>query len=169
MTGQGDAPAGQVDVIQGELANGPGAGGVHGRQSDGQALGGSHGRLSGSLDLLSSQRNSAPAGPLPTRALECFLAGHWGDAVAEIETDTGLADAPGESYLLLLIRGVLSLIRLHRNDLPDARDAIGAAPGELPGAGYRDDWLAWAQALLLEADGELTDALETLPRPAQGP
>ena len=41
-------------------------------------------------------------------------------------------------------------------------DAAGAAPGELPGAGYRDDWLAWAQALLLEADGELTGALETL-------
>jgi hypothetical protein len=30
---------------------------------------------------------------------------------------------------------VLSLIRLHRNDLPGARDAVGAAPGELPGTG----------------------------------
>jgi DNA-binding CsgD family transcriptional regulator len=99
------------------------------------------------------------------RALERFLAGHWDDAVAEIETDTGLAGAPGESYHHLLVRrGVLSLIRLHRNDLPGARDAVGAAPGELPGtgAGYRADWSAWAQALLLEADGELTDALETL-------
>jgi hypothetical protein len=70
------------------------------------------------------------------RALERFLAGHWDDAVAEIETDTGLAGAPGESYHHLLVRrGVLSLIRLHRNDLPGARDAVGAAPGELPGTG----------------------------------
>ena len=101
------------------------------------------------------------------RAQERFLAGHWDDAVAEIETDTGLARAPGESYHhLLLRRGVLSLIRLHRNDLPGARDAVGAAPGELPGtgtgAGYRADWSAWAQSLLLEADGELAGALDTL-------
>ena len=46
------------------------------------------------------------------RALERFLAGHWDDAVAEIETDTGLPGAPGESYHRLLLRhGVLSLIR----------------------------------------------------------
>jgi DNA-binding CsgD family transcriptional regulator len=46
--------------------------------------------------------------------------------------------------------------------LPGARDA--AALGELPaaGAGYRTDWSAWVQALLLEADGELADALATL-------
>jgi DNA-binding CsgD family transcriptional regulator len=99
------------------------------------------------------------------RALERFLAGHWDDAVAEIEMDTGPASVPGESYNhLLLRRGVLSLIRLHRNDLPGARGAVGAAPGEVSGsgAGYRADWSAWAQAILLEADGELAQALETL-------
>src|SRR6185437_12221474 len=96
------------------------------------------------------------------RAQERFLAGHWDDAVAEIEADTSPVGVPGESYYHLLLRGVLSLIRLHRNDLPRARDAVGAAPGELPGAGYRADWSAWAQALLLEADGERADALERL-------
>ena len=98
------------------------------------------------------------------RALERFLAGHWDDAVAEIETDTGLAGVPGESYSLLLGHSVLSLIRLHRNDLPGARGAAGAGPADLPGtgAGYRADWAAWARALLLEADGERADALETL-------
>ena len=98
------------------------------------------------------------------RALGLFLAGHWDDADTEIETDTGPGGVPGESYNLLLRRGVLSLIRLHRNDLPGARDAIGTAPGGLPGTGlgYRADWHAWAQALLLEADGELAQALETL-------
>jgi hypothetical protein len=31
VAGEGDAPAGQVDVVQGEFADGLGAGGVHGR------------------------------------------------------------------------------------------------------------------------------------------
>jgi len=98
------------------------------------------------------------------RALERFFAGHWDDALAEIETDTGLAGVPGESYSLLLRRGMLSLIRLHRNDLPGAREAAVTAAGELSdtGAGYKADWSAWAQALLLEADGELAQALEAL-------
>ena len=96
------------------------------------------------------------------RALERFLAGHWDEAVAELETDAGLAGVPGGSYNLLLRRSVLSLIRLHRNDLPGAREA--AAPGELSAVadGYRADWSAWAQALLLEADGEHMQALATL-------
>jgi ATP/maltotriose-dependent transcriptional regulator MalT len=98
------------------------------------------------------------------RALERFLAGHWDDAVAELETDAGPTGVPGESYNVLFRRGVLSLIRLHRNDLPGAREAATTAAGELTdtGADYRADWYAWAQALLLEADGELAQALETL-------
>ncbi len=98
------------------------------------------------------------------RAMERFLAGHWDDALAEIEAAAGLADVPSGSYHLLVRRGVLSLIRLHRNDLPGARDAVSAAPSELPdvGPGYRADWYARAQALLLEADGKHPDALETL-------
>jgi len=114
-----------------------------------------------------SEELGIPGGfrPYPwIRALERFLAGHWDDAVAEIETAAGPAGETGQSYSLLLRRGVLSLIRLHRNDLPGAREAAATAAGELPdtGAGYKADWSAWAQALLLEADGELADALETL-------
>jgi DNA-binding CsgD family transcriptional regulator len=97
------------------------------------------------------------------RALERFIAGHWDDAVAEIETGTGVVSVTGDSYNPVLGRSVLSLIRLHRNDLPGARDAVGAAPGELSAlGGYRVGWSAWARALLLEADGEHTDALTTL-------
>jgi len=95
-------------------------------------------------------------------ALERFLAGHWDDALGEIETDTGLAGVPGESYNLLFRLSVLSLIRLHRNDLPGAKDAVGGVPDELSDAGYRADWYAWARALMFEASGELADALETL-------
>jgi DNA-binding CsgD family transcriptional regulator len=98
------------------------------------------------------------------RASERFLAGRWDDAVAELETDTEPASVPGESYRLLCRRGVLLLIRLHRNDLPGAREAAATAAGELStgGAADRADWYAWAQALLLEADGEPAQALETL-------
>ena len=96
------------------------------------------------------------------RAFERFVAGDWDDEVAEIETDTRRAGAPSESHnhLHLLRRSVLSLIRLHRNDLPGAWDAVGAPPGQV--SGTRADWYAWARALLLEADGDLADALETL-------
>jgi hypothetical protein len=60
----GDAPAGQVDVVEGESADGPGAGGVHRRQGDGQALGGSGGRLLDSADLLGGHwQHGAPGAP----------------------------------------------------------------------------------------------------------
>jgi len=59
---------------------------------------------------------------------------------------------------------VLSLIRLHRNDVCGAREAAATSARELStvGAGYRADWHAWARALVLEADGNRADALETL-------
>lgn len=58
MTGQGDAPAGQVDIAQGEFADGLGAGGMQDCQRDGQALSGSHGRL-----LSSHRQHGAPGAP----------------------------------------------------------------------------------------------------------
>jgi DNA-binding CsgD family transcriptional regulator len=98
------------------------------------------------------------------RALDLFIAGHWDDAIAEIEAAAGLADETGRSSSIILRRNVLTLIRLHRNDLPGARDAAHATPAQLPDIGphQRGNWSAWAQALLLEADGELAGALETL-------
>ncbi len=98
------------------------------------------------------------------RALERFVAGHWDEALAEIGAGAELPDAPGESYSLLLRRAVQSLIRLHRNDLPGARDAVGTASGGVSGSapGYRADLSVWAQALLVEADGQLGDAFTML-------
>jgi DNA-binding CsgD family transcriptional regulator len=107
--------------------------------------------------------------PLPeyhaVRAFERFIAGHWDDAIAEIEAGAALASETGHSLSLLLGHSMQSLIRLHRNDLRGAREAAGAAAGELSsgtGPRFRTYWAAWAQALLLEATGELADALETL-------
>jgi hypothetical protein len=97
------------------------------------------------------------------RAFERFIAGHWDDAIAEIEAGAGLASETGHSYSLILGRGLLSLIRLHRNDLAGARDAAGATAGQLPDVTPRQgNWSAWAQALLLEANGELAQALAIL-------
>ena len=96
------------------------------------------------------------------RAMERFRTGNWDDAVAEIETDTGSAGETGQGQFRILGRSVLALIRLHRNDLPGAREAAALGEPSAAGAGYRADWFAWVQALLLEADGELADALATL-------
>ncbi len=97
------------------------------------------------------------------RAFERFIAGHWDDAIAEIEAGAGLASETGHSYSLVLGRGLLSLIRLHRNDLPGARDAAGVTAGQPPDVSPRQgNWSAWAQALLLEAEGELAQALAIL-------
>ena len=71
------------------------------------------------------------------RAFERFLAGHWDDAIAEIEAGAGLASETGHSYSFILGRGVLSLIRLHRNDLPGARDAAGVTAAQLSDVGAR--------------------------------
>jgi DNA-binding CsgD family transcriptional regulator len=93
------------------------------------------------------------------RVLERFTAGHWDDAIAEIEAGAALANETGQGNSLPLGHSLQSLIRLHRNDLRGAREAAGAAAS---GIGPRIYWSAWARALLLEADGELADALETL-------
>jgi DNA-binding CsgD family transcriptional regulator len=131
------------------------------------------------LDRLDEARSTLETGmriseevgiPLPlahhhaARALERFIAGHWDDAIAEIEAAAGPTSEPGQTYTLILAHNVLSLIGLHRNDLRGAREAAATAAGELSaaGAGHRTNWCAWAQALLLEAGGELAEALATL-------
>jgi len=48
-----------------------------------------------------------------------------------------------------------------RDGLPELERAC-QSPLLTGAGGYRADWSAWAQALLLEADGERADALETL-------
>ena len=57
-----------------------------------------------------------------------------------------------------------SLILLHRNDLPGAREAAEAAEAELAVTGprYRSHWAQWARALILEADGRAAEAYAVL-------
>lgn len=93
-------------------------------------------------------------------AVTRFLAGEWDDAIAEVEAARELAAESGEDFSLILAHCILSLICLHRNDLGRAEEAVNAAMGQLgePGPRYLSLWAMWAQALLLEAQGKVSEA-----------
>jgi DNA-binding CsgD family transcriptional regulator len=98
-------------------------------------------------------------------ALERFITGEWDDAIAELEASLELADEIGSTYNHVFAHGILSLISLHRNDLSRAEEAAGAAARDLAGRGpgYPTmTWAAWPSALILEAGGELGQALATM-------
>jgi DNA-binding CsgD family transcriptional regulator len=59
-------------------------------------------------------------------ALERFTAGEWDDALAEAQAGLELAGEIGETYASVSGRIVRSLILLHHNDLPGAREAAEA-------------------------------------------
>jgi DNA-binding CsgD family transcriptional regulator len=97
-------------------------------------------------------------------ALERFTAGDWDDSLAEAQAGLELAEEVGETYARVTGQAVRSLILLHRNDLPGARDAAEAAEAELAGTGprYRSHWAQWARALVLEVDGQQDEAYAVL-------
>jgi DNA-binding CsgD family transcriptional regulator/tetratricopeptide (TPR) repeat protein len=97
-------------------------------------------------------------------ALARFTAGDWDDALAEAQAGLELAEEVGENYTRVFGQIVRSLILLHRNDLPGARRAIEAAEAELAGNGpvYRSHWAQWARALVLEAEGRVSEAYAVL-------
>ena len=97
-------------------------------------------------------------------ALGCYLAGDWDDALAELETSAGLAGETGEAYTRILGQAVQALIEFHRNDLQAAATTAGGAAADLAVTGprYRTHWTTWVRALLLEADGQIGQALTAL-------
>jgi DNA-binding CsgD family transcriptional regulator len=98
------------------------------------------------------------------RAVERFVAGEWDDAIAEVEASVEPAGEIGQTYDHTLGYSVLSLISVHRNDLPRAREAAAAAtaPVAAIGPGFRPHLALWARALILEVDGRIAEALDTL-------
>jgi DNA-binding NarL/FixJ family response regulator/tetratricopeptide (TPR) repeat protein len=92
-----------------------------------------------------------------------FTAGAWDDAVAELEAGIHFAEETGVTYALKPSHSALALIRLHRNDLPGARQAVDNATA-LGDRGSRlfDYRLRWAHALLLEAEGDTAQASSLL-------
>jgi len=71
------------------------------------------------------------------RALERFIAGHWDDAIAEIDAAAGSLGVPGQTYTLILARSVLSLIRSSAGQSSAASSTNTSEPPESPGHGHR--------------------------------
>jgi DNA-binding CsgD family transcriptional regulator/tetratricopeptide (TPR) repeat protein len=97
-------------------------------------------------------------------AVERYIVGEWDDAIVEIEASIQLADETGMHRWLVLSHSVLSLIKLHRNDIAGAVSAAAIAAGALAATEtrYRSQWAPWARALTLEADGRHADAFAAL-------
>jgi DNA-binding CsgD family transcriptional regulator/tetratricopeptide (TPR) repeat protein len=100
------------------------------------------------------------------RVFQRYVAGSWDDALAEIEASGAIADESGDPYTRRLMLSVLSLIRLHRNDVTGAIEAADTAVRLQPegSARYRTQWAPWARALALEAGGQITAAFHELAR-----
>jgi DNA-binding NarL/FixJ family response regulator len=96
-------------------------------------------------------------------AVERFIAGAWDDAATELEAGIDFAEETGTTYALKPSHSAQAVIRLHRNDLPGAWQAVekAAAVGDR-GSRLFDYRALWARALLLEAEGDTAGAFETL-------
>ena len=96
-------------------------------------------------------------------AVERFIAGAWDDAATELEAGIDFAEETGTTYALKPSLSAQAVIRLHRNDLPGAWQAVekAAAVGDR-GSRLFDYRALWARALLLEAEGDTAGAFETL-------
>jgi DNA-binding CsgD family transcriptional regulator/tetratricopeptide (TPR) repeat protein len=96
-------------------------------------------------------------------AVERFVAGEWDDAVAELEAGIGFAEETGVTYALKPSHTAQALIRLHRNDIPGAWQAVdnAAAVGDR-GSRLFDYRALFAHAMLLEAEGDTEQAFSTL-------
>ena len=97
-------------------------------------------------------------------AVERYICGEWDDAIAELEASAELATETRQAHLLILCRSMLSVISVHRNDLSRAEAEVIAALDQLAGSGpgYRSHLALWARALVLEAGGNIAEALTTL-------
>jgi DNA-binding CsgD family transcriptional regulator len=97
----------------------------------------------------------------------CLWAGDWDDALAECQTCVELADEYGmRLHGTVFSHSIRAVIAVHRDDLPEAAQAIVAAEQELASTGPQlgSDWLQWAKALLMEAHGQAAGSLATLGR-----
>jgi DNA-binding CsgD family transcriptional regulator len=96
-------------------------------------------------------------------AVERFHAGEWDDAVAELEAGIGFAEETGVTYALKPSHSAQAVIRLHRNDIAGAWQAIDNADAVRDRGSRLFDYRAvLARALVLEAEGAVTEAFSTL-------
>jgi DNA-binding CsgD family transcriptional regulator/tetratricopeptide (TPR) repeat protein len=96
-------------------------------------------------------------------SVERFVVGEWDDAVAELEAGVALAEETGVTYAVKPSHSARAMIRLHRNDLNGARQAVADAEAVADrGSRLFDYRVLLAHALLLEADGDAPQAYATL-------
>jgi DNA-binding CsgD family transcriptional regulator/tetratricopeptide (TPR) repeat protein len=96
-------------------------------------------------------------------AVERFVVGEWDDAVAELEAGVALAEETGVTYAVKPSHSALAMIRLHRNDLNGARQAVRDAEAVADrGSKLFDYRVLLAHALLLEAEGDAPRAYSAL-------
>lgn len=98
------------------------------------------------------------------RILERFTGGQWDDAVAEIEAMSELAVGSGEAYGLVIALSLLSVIRVHRNDIVGAERALRSALDQTDQNSdvYGRHWAQWARSLVLESAGHPDEAYAIL-------
>ncbi|MDQ4129998.1 MAG: hypothetical protein M3133_03245, partial [Actinomycetota bacterium] len=95
-------------------------------------------------------------------ALARYHEGRWDDAVAEAKTSLELSEETGQRVLAMVAYSVLAHVALHRGDRVAARRTLDSAQSELEVTGparFGLPWVLWAQALLLDADGDAPAAL----------
>src|SRR5207248_47700 len=102
------------------------------------------------------------------RALEASeeLGDEVGAGVALGNLAVDLAETTGIRRGTLVGHSLRSLIAVHRGDLTMAEREATAAEAEAAAYGpqWRPDWMMWARALLLEAEGRPHEALQALAR-----
>ena len=114
---------------------------------------------------LAEERGGTPFLPVYqwSRARGKYFAGAFDDALAEIETGMALAEEMGQRWLILPY-GILARIAIHRDDLAGASTSLADAERAFAEAGPQlgFDWMMWARALLLEAEGNVDAAAAVL-------
>ncbi len=98
------------------------------------------------------------------RTLERFTGGQWDEAVTEIEAMSELAVGSGEAYGLVIASSLLSVIKVHRNDITGAEQALRLAMTQADRNNdvYGRHWAQWARSLVLESAGHPDEAYAIL-------
>lgn len=92
-----------------------------------------------------------------------MLAGRWDDALAELETATALSEESEIGWTVDVL-ATRAIILARRDELGTVRGLVRAATAALDAGApqVRLGWVAWARALVEEAEGDLEGALTTL-------
>ena len=93
-----------------------------------------------------------------------FWSGEWDEAIAQFDSAMDFAEEVVVRQGQVVGHAVRSMIALHRGDLATAdREATAAEEdAQTSGPQWRANWMMWARALLMEAQGKDDAALRTL-------